>query len=292
MTLLEFGDDLRLAERYEKFEGDSGGAVPPRNDVVLPRLDPTDRRLLTRGIRKRRGTPIMGYNGLNGDGKTFCMVRDTLIDLALGRRVLSTVGLLDPHTGNPHPLYVPFRHWSQLDDWRDGPVLLDEVTGVMDARDSGMPKKVRKKIPQMRRANSPIRWTGIDWDNSDRRLRQITKAVTMCKGYLPNGGATRADGTKDAVEMWLPNRLFMFTTYDTSTMNQSEDGGQLTQDDAKKRKAKVKKREIVWGPGSLAFECYNTLDSVDSIDNSCAHVDPETGHVCGGRVPEKTCKGH
>lgn len=284
MTVIEFTTVNHAVETGERSPRESGGVAPEVDAVVLPLLNFGDRKLLTSGILKRRGVPIMGYNGLNGDGKTFCMVRDTLPDLAAGRRVLSTVALLDPHTGNPHPLYVPFRHWSQLDDWVNGPILLDEVTGVMDSRESGMPRKVRKKIPQMRRANAPIRWTGIDWDNSDRRLRQITKAVTMCKGYLPRGGIVRADGSVDAVEMWLPNRLFLFTTFDTSTMNQSQDGQQLTQEDAKKRKAKVKKREIVWGPGSLAFECYNTLDSVDSIDNSCP--------VCQGKVPEKTCKGH
>jgi hypothetical protein len=284
MTLIDLSSGLELGEEEPEWAGESGAAALSPDRVILPGLSGNPRQYLTAGIRKRRGTPIMGYNGLNGDGKTFCMVRDTLPDLAAGRRVLSTVALLDPHTGNAHPLYVPFRHWSQLDDWRDGPVLLDEVTGVMDARDSGMPKKVRKKIPQMRRANSPIRWTGINWDNSDRRLRQITKAVTMCRGFLPRGGPSAFNGSADSVEMWLPNRLFMFTTYDTSTLNQSDDGQQLTQADQKKNKAKVKKREVVWGPKSIAFACYNTLDAVDSIDNSC--------EVCQGRVPEKTCKGH
>ena len=75
-------------------------------------------------------------------------------------------------------------------------------------------------------------------------------------------------------------------------MQAAEEGSQLTQRDDKKRKAKVMKRELVWGPGSLTFDCYDTLDSVDSIDNTCAHVDHETGEVCGLRVAEKTCRGH
>jgi hypothetical protein len=271
------------AESRREARARAGGPAAPEA-VVLPGLDLSNRKLLNRAIKKRRGTPIMGYGGLNGMGKTYCMVRDSLYDLAAGRRVLSTVGLLDPHTGNPHPLYVPFRHWSQLDEWRDGPILLDEVTGVMDSRDSGMPKKVRKQIPQMRRANSPVRWTGINWDNSDRRLRQLTQAFTVARGFLPNTKLGRVDGQEEAVAMWLPNRLFMFTTYDASTLSQSDDSAQFSQDEAKKKKAKVKKRELVWGPNSLAFDCYNTLDSVDSIDNSCP--------ICQGRVPEKTCKGH
>jgi len=259
--------------------------------IVLPGLTLDNRKLLTRGIRKRRGTPLMGYTGLNGWGKSFCMIRDTLPSLAEGRRVLSTVPLLDPQTGNPHPLYVRFEHWSQLEAFENGDILLDEVTGIMDSRDSGMPKKVRKKLPQMRRAGCPIRWTGIDWDNSDRRLRQITQAVTMCRGYVPNGDLDRADGQATAISMWRPNRLFLFTTYDATTLAQSEDGRQLTSEDDKKRRARVMttgrffKRELVWGPGSLAFDCYNTLGAVDSIDNSCER--------CGGRIaPDPLCKGH
>lgn len=283
MTIIEIDENWNPSDMGPQ-PRDSGGAAPAVAAVVLPgnKLDMS--KLLTSGIKKRRGTPLMGYTGLNGMGKTFAMVRDTLPDLAQGRRVLSTVALLDPHTGNPHPLYTPFRHWSQLEGWRNGPLLLDEVTGVMDSRESGMPKGVRKQLPQMRRVNAPVRWTGISWDNSDKRLRQITQAVTDCRGFLPKSRAIRADGFTDAVDMWLPNRLFLFTTYDASTMQRAEDGQQLTQKDEKKNKAKVKKREFVWGPGSVAFDCYNTLDSVDSIDNSCS--------VCGGRVPEKACKGH
>lgn len=291
MAILELDDNwVPVETRREARE--SGVAALAPDAVVLPGISFGSSKLLTSGIKKRRGTPLMGYTGLNGMGKTFAMIRDTLPDLAMGLRCLSTVALLDPHTGNPHPLYTPFRHWSQLDGWRNGPLLLDEVTGVMDSRESGMPKKVRKQLPQMRRVNSPVRWTGINWDNSDKRLRQITQAVTDCRGFLPKSRNVRTDGFVDAVEMWLPNRLFLLTTYDASTMQSAQEGSQLTQDDDKKKKAKVKKRELVWGPGSLAFDCYDTLDSVDSIDNTCAHVDHETGEVCGLRVAEKTCRGH
>src|SRR5450830_811099 len=290
MTILEIDDNWLPVDQGPQ-PRDSGGAAPAVEAVVLPGISLDISKLLTSGIKKRRGTSLMGYTGLNGMGKTFAMIRDSLPDLAMGRRVMSTVALLDPHTGNPHPLYTPFRHWSQLEGWRNGPLLLDEVTGVMDSRESGMPKAVRKQLPQMRRANAPVRWTGITWDNSDKRLRQITQAVTDCRGYLPKSRAVRTDGFADAVDMWLPNRLFLLTTYDASTLQAAEDGSQLTQKDEKKSKAKVKQRELVWGPGSIAFACYNTLDSVDSIDNNCGHVD-DHGLVCGLRVVEKSCKGH
>ena len=259
--------------------------------LVLPALHIGNKLLWSRGIRKRRSAPIMGFVGLNGQGKTLCAVRDTLPSLALGRRVLSTVPLLDPESGNPHPLYVPFLAWSQLDDFTNGDILMDEVTGLMDSRDSGMPKKVRRLLPQMRRRNVMIRWTGIDWDNSDRRLRQVTQAVTACRGYVPNTKAVRTSGVKDAVALWSPNRAFSFITYDAQTMSQSDDGKMMSQEPEKKKRAKVLCREFYWAPGSLVFASYNTLDSVSGVDGSCAHVD-QSGHICGGRVPDKLCKGH
>lgn len=277
-----------LLEQVAGTEGAAGGGPEVPASFVLTdpgALTPKNRELRTRGILKRRSAPIMGYVGLNGQGKTYCMVRDTLLSLALGRRVLSTVTLLDPHTGNPHPLFEPLRSWQQLLDWRNGDVLFDEITGIMDSRDSGMPKHVRQYLPQMRRANAPIRWTGIDWDNSDRRMRQLTWAVVKSKGVLADHKKVRQDGASDAVTMWAPNRAFLFTTYDASTLTQSEDGQRMEQDPEKKRRVRVLNRELVWGPGSLAFACYNTLDAVLSVDNSCP--------ICGKkRGPEPVCRGH
>lgn len=147
-----------------------------------------------------------------------------------------------------------------------------------------MPKHIRRLLPQMRRLNVMVRWTGIDWDNTDRRMRQLTQAVVKAKGHLPNQKLVRGGNETDAVSMWAPNRLFLFTTYDAQTLTQSEDGQLLTQEQTKKRRAKVLNRELVWGPKSLAFDCYNTLDAVSAVDASCP--------ICGGRIPERTCKGH
>lgn len=49
----------------------------------------------TRKRAQRRAWPIHGYVGPNGAGKSACMVWDTLPSLSSGRRVLSTVRLLD-----------------------------------------------------------------------------------------------------------------------------------------------------------------------------------------------------
>lgn len=252
--------------------------------VVVPdpaggMLELSMRGVLSKGIRKRRSVPIMGYIGLNGSFKTATMIRDSLATLAMGRRVLSTVELLDPWTGNPHPLYERFEEWSQLHHFRRGDILLDEVTGVMDARDSGMPKHVRRILPQMRRHDVFIRWTGINWDNTDKRLRQVTQAVAQCRGFMP---AKTAATSADQLDLWPKKRLAFVTTYDAQTLTTAEDAAAITQDEHKKRRARVLHRELWWGPGSLAFQAYNSMADVAGVSSDCP--------VCGGRRPEQACK--
>lgn len=262
-----------------------GRAKPPVALVPdLRRLDPNDSKLRTRGILKRRSAAVCGYAGLNGQGKTFAMVRDTLLGLAMGRRVLSTVTILDPHTGNPHPNFELFESWHQFHDVHDTEILLDEVTGILDSRDAGIPKHVRRELPQQRRKNNLVRWTGIDFDNTDKRLRQVSRAVVKCRGFVPNRSVMRDNGTRDAIPMWAPNRLFYLVTFDGETLTTTGDTALLTEDRDKRARARVKNREWVRGPGSLAFDCYRTLDAVATVTNDCP--------TCGGRIPEKVCRGH
>lgn len=235
-------------------------------------------KLLTRAVKKRRAAAIHGYIGSNGNFKTWAMVRDTLPSLVLGRRVLSTVTILDPESGNPHPLFVPFTSWSQLGSIEHHDILLDEITGIMDSREQGMPRPVRRLMPQMRRNDNRVAWTGIDWDNSDRRLRQLSLAVTKCRGHFANWRQVRAEqrANPEVSRLWAPNRLAWLTTYDSSSLMQSEDSKQLNwelggRSDIRARRAKVLVREAVWAPRNITFRCYNTLDAVSSVDSLCVH---------------------
>lgn len=231
----------------------------------------------------------MGYVGTSGHGKSASMVRDTLPSLAMGRRVLSTVEILDAWTGNPHPLYIPFTSFKQLETFRDGDILMDEITGIMDSHESAMPKGVRRRLPQMRRAGCLVRWSGIDWDNSNRRLRQMTQAVTICKGLFPDRKAASLES--GAISLWAPNRAFMLKTFDAQKMMRSEDAQRLNADataQAKKRATTRRPRVLAleWWKGrdSLAFRSYNTMGDVLGVDSSCP--------TCHGRIPDKICKGH
>lgn len=263
----------------------------PSGPMVVGDLAPYRGKLITKGIRKRRSVPVMGYIGTSGHGKSGSLVRDTLPSLAMGRPVLSTVEILDAHTGNPHRLYTPFHSFLQLEEFREGDVCMDEITGIMDSHDASMPKYVRRILPQMRRRNVLVRWSGIDWDNSNRRLRQMTQAVTMCRGYLPDRKLLRQTSTADALAMWAPNRVFSLKTYDAQKMMRSEDAQALNKQlqlvgkqRVKVRKPRVLAREMWRGKGSMTFDSYNTLGDVLGVDSGCP--------ICGGRIPEPVCKGH
>jgi len=253
--------------------------------------DLAKRHKVTKAMLRRRSVPVAGYVGTSGHGKSASMIRDTLPSLALGRRIVSTVEILDAHTGNPHELYSPFRSWHQFEDLHDTDILMDEITSIMDAQEStSLPKVARRLIPQQRRRNNVVRWSGIDWDNVNRRLRQMTQAVTMCRGYAPDRSALRADDSNKTIPLWAPNRAFFLVTRDAQRVMSSEDSKRLSGDVGDSRVKGARKqpkalcRELWWGPNSLVFDSYQTLGEVLAVDSSCP--------ICGGKPVEKQCRGH
>lgn len=281
MTLetLRFEDLAHPDDESAAAEAEPGEADAPPGAVVL---EPNLR--VTRGMIRRWSVPIVGYVGGSGHGKSLTMVRDVLPTLFSGGKVLGTVTLLDPHTGNKHPNFEQLEHWDQLLAFQGGAMLLDEVHGVMDSRENGMPKAVRRKLPQMRRNGVRVRWSGIDFDNLDRRLRQLTQAVVRCRGHMP---IRQAPGE---VQMWAPNRAFVLTTFDAQSIAKSEDSGMFTEEAAKKRKAKVLHREVFFGSNlvtgqkHVALSSYDTMAPVSWVDSSC----PE----CKLKMTERYCRGH
>lgn len=225
--------------------------------------------------RKRRGYSIRAYIGGNGTGKSLAMVHDLLPSLERGRRVLSTVAILDSDTGLPHDLYVPFTDFRQLFDFTDGDVLLDEITGVASARESqSLPVQVANFLPQLRRRNVTLSWTATGWKRADVILRELTLGVTLCRGLMP-----KVSDIDDRI--WGDNRLFRWSTYDAQAFDE------WTM--AKKDKLKREVLTMFWRPGSEAEKSYRTFDPVLAVGWS-----NEAGlcMVCGGkrRVPLCVCK--
>lgn len=226
------------------------------------------------GRDRRRAVPIHAYIGENGGGKSLAMVHDTLPSLAAGRRVLSTVKLLDPATGLPHAAYERLTDWAQILEAEHCDVLFDEVVGIASSRESsGLPVQVANLLVQLRRRDVILRWSAPAWARADKIIRETTQAVTLCKGMM---------GKRDpsSPRMWSQKRLFKWRTFDAFAFDQMTTG-QID---------KLPSSSVAWfwGKNSRAFASYDTLDAVervgDVLDNGrCVH--------CGGRksVPRCSC---
>lgn len=232
-------------------------------------------------IRRRRGLSITAYVGANGSGKSLCMVRDTLPSLAAGRRVLSTVRLLDDK-GRDHPLCEKFTDWRQLLTAEHCDVLMDEVTGIASSRDSSqLPTEVANFLVQLRRRDVQLRWSSPNWRRADTIIREVTKGVVVARGFMPD--RTVLKDKRSDVGLWLPNRLFSFKTYDTTEYDEFTAGTA--------ERIRPVDREVFVGTLSKAFRAYDTYDAVSIVGEQQAKG---ICLVCGGvRRPQRcTCEHH
>lgn len=236
-----------------------------------------------RARNKRRSSPLSGFFGLNGSGKSWAMVFDILPDLEAGRPALSTVRLLDyqnprmceldedtcddwaqhnasDHMGNfvghmhPHPCYVPLRNWVQVLDFRRGNILLDEITGVADSNSSSsLPPAIANVLPQLRRNEVALRYTSIDFMRTNIRIREMTRTINMCSSYLP----TTTYGPDGEPLIWKQRKLSKIQTYDAGNLK-----GDLGDKYAEKLAESHIQTAWHWIPGSHAGNAYSTLDQV------------------------------
>ena len=259
--------------------------------------------LLTKGrLSHLAQTPIAAFVGFNGMGKTMGAVAAAMHHLEAGRPVLSTVRLLDYRNPRPcedagclsvehgmeghrhaHPLWIPFTDFRQLFDFGKGGslapdgghVLMDEVTGVADAREhASMPVQVANYLPQMRRRDVTLAWTTIAWTFADVRLRRLTLSATWAVGMAPKySGDT----------MWPSNRVFYYRTYNASDLK--DDFHSAKRDDLKPLNRAWFRR----GP-SLVQNAYASGDQVLTLG---AANDAGMCLSCGGKraLPKCRCVG-
>lgn len=232
-----------------------------------------------RATGARRSFPIRGYVGPNGGGKSACMVNDVLPSLDRGRRVLSTVKLLGPD-GGPHPLYIPFTDFAQLIDAEHCDVLMDEIVGIANSRDAArLPAPVQNVLVQLRRRDITLSWSAPSWARADKVIREVTQAVTECRGFYPSRQATEEESTS-GVRLWAPRRVFKWRTFDTVEFEDWTAG----------KRDKLDPLASQWfkGPGSRAFSAYDTLDAVSMV----AGGDADQCEYCGKKKRAELCKGH
>jgi hypothetical protein len=230
-----------------------------------------------KGQDKRAKFEITAYIGLNGHGKTLAMVHDTWPSLRDGRLVFSTVPLLHPVTREPHPFYVPLTDWEQLldPDLERADVLFDEVQGIANSRASqGMPVQVQTLLHQLRKKDLRLRWTAPSWSRADLLLREVTRTVTVCRGYFPERGRGE-DGRPLA---WGANRLFRWLTYDAGDFTEWTDNKEVN--------LRGLNNSWFWRPRSLAERLYDTRSVALRVGEV---LDAGTCAYCGGHKPRRPC---
>ena len=252
-----------------------------------------------RGRSLRRAFPIVMYTGKNGSGKSAAMIYDTLPDLDNGTKVLSTVRLLDYRNYRPcdddncldlshgkkghmaaHPSWVRFTDWTQLMDWKNGPVLMDEITGVADSNATeALPAVVANKLAQLRRDDVSIRLTGLNFIRANKRIREAVVAVVKCKSMYAK--TVQSDDGSDKV--WQQRQYAVWDTYDAQTLPVDDHS------DKAYAKAEHLNKARMWLPDSPALWAYDTYDAVDRVGWVS---DSGRCITCDGtrRTPECSCE--
>lgn len=234
--------------------------------------------------RLRRGFEIHAYVGSNGGGKSLAAVYDSLPSLAAGRPIASTVRILDPATGQPHPLWIPLDDFRILLDLDHADVLMDEVTGVASARDAmGLPSAVNNQFQQLRRADLAVRWTCPNWMGADVSIRRVTRAVTTCVGLMPEPAPKVTEDDQDRI--WRSRRAFVWRSYAADKFDEWSTSRERSHQ--KKVRQKPFARQVVWRPGMIAASAYDTFDGVLSLG-----VVSEAGLCmeCGGKRTARRCQ--
>lgn len=211
--------------------------------------------------RSRYG--IHAFIGENGSGKTLLMMRQAARALDRGRTVISTVPMyLDKSAGILHPLYVPFDSWKRLEHARDCHIVMDEMTGVANARDSSpLPGEIQLIMNQLRKRKITVLWSSPAFEDSQVQIRRVTRAVTVCNGSWSNRAAYRAaaaSGASEFDEAWIPNRLFHARTFRKSN----------TADFSIEKHQMPDVEEYYWGPGSGTFDLYDTDEETTRLQET------------------------
>lgn len=260
----------------------TAGRTP--GQIVLPTLPLLGPISPKDAVSRRRALPIHAYIGPNGEFKSATMILDTIPSLLEGRRVLSTVRILDPETGEDHPQFELFEHWDQLKDFSHGDLLLDEVAGAANSRSNGLPDDIQNILNQLRRRDVMLRFTAPAYDRADKIIRETAQGITLCHGYFPDKSIEARTDEEGNLRAWAPNRMAIVNTYDGRDMAAFSVASTTAAAGQKKPKLRAKFQQIYWAPKTGVFDYYNTLDPVSLVSYLCP--------VCGGKRVAKQCRGH
>jgi Zonular occludens toxin (Zot) len=236
---------------------------------------------------------IVAAVGANGHGKTLWVAERVVLPAwQQGLPVYSNLRLYPEAVGYSADLGRDLEGWRQLDELRDCVLVLDEITSVFPSRQSNsLPPQLARRLNQLRKRNVTVAWTAPAWQRADLILREVTQAVTICRGFAPDRyerepeRATRPRPNSRRVQphpsAWLPRRLFSFTTYDAKDLEEAAPAeGTAT------KAMKPLNREWYWRPWHDGQFVYSTLEDVALLD----HLDDVGVCIsCGGTRLRKKC---
>ena len=238
---------------------------------------------------------IRAFVGANGGGKTLAMVESMVLRSWLaGRPVVTNLALYPERLGYPDDLYVPLESWRQIPTLEGVTLLLDEISSVLPSRQAmSVPPQLVRVLNQLRKGDVQLGWTAPNWARCDVLLREVTQAVTVCRGAVPDRwervstGAARwnrpplldDNGAKVRPQRgWGANRFFTWITYDAVEFDE------FTYSAVKQVRPRETRR--YWRPRHEADIAYDTLQGVDLLD----HLDDVGVCVgCGGNRTRPRC---
>jgi hypothetical protein len=268
--------------------GSAGETESAELPIARGPREPQKRDKPTKHSRKRRSLSIRFYAGPNGAGKTVTAVRDLLPSMDRGRPILSTVPIVHPETGELYRNYIPFESWAPILDekFKHYDILMDEVTGIANARDSGsLPRAVQAELEKLRKRDVTVSMTAPAFARVDVTLRGVALGVVLCAGYIP--ARDKNGDTSGDIAAWKPKRLIRVRTFDAKNY-EAFDAARTEQTAQKHRRLRPLDVEWWWGPKSRAFAAYDSFGAVSRVGEI---LDGGRCARCGGTraIPKCSC---
>lgn len=141
---------------------------------------------------------IRAFIGANGGGKTLAVLEHVVLPAwRAGRPVVANMPLHPQALGFPGSLYRPLQSWREIPELESCELVLDEISSALPSRQAqSVPPQLVRVLNQLRKTDVRCAWTAPSWARADLLLREVTQAVTVCTGKVPDRWERRQDPAK------------------------------------------------------------------------------------------------
>lgn len=206
------------------------------------------------------GSPITGFTGVNGAGKTLLAVQSAIERMRAGIPVYSTVAISTRAKDGTLLESIPIVQLRQLLTLHDCVLLLDEVSVIFSNRSAqSLPAELEILLQTLRHRRVEVMWTAPAWSRAAIDLRIVTTALVSVVPVM-----RVADGTP-----WPRPRFCFAALLDTSTGKVDEMPTRVL-------------RRVIYRPRSLA--AWGAYDTHSDTPQLAAHRHSGICVECGGSV--------